>query len=463
MRYKLEKYEPLDLLIPERLDLVVKYLYIKAKIEGENFEYFKNLYIKHINKRTGGKQYIYEYIDGKHIPKSIKTNVDDYLNDFDKLIDSFISNGFNKEYFIPISGMNRLLLDGSHRASCSLYFNESPFVKIENRLGKKWDYIWFKINDFKEDEINNILNTYIELKIKNIFAFILWSPVEEHWDNIEREIMKNRKIVFSKDYTFSVSGFKEIVYEVYSYEFGIKLPENIDKKLMYLKEYGPKLRLIFLEIEKPQYIEMRGGKICNQILNIKNEIRDKYDSIVEKEKFITIHTTDNAEHSEHLRRIFMSSKNLKDLNRRRMNSYREVFLEWLEEYIATLDEWGISVNDCCIVGSGPMEVLGIRDSTDIDFILHSNIRDKLFDEKSKALSENVDVVHKGYHEYNNDFNPISDDDIIMNSNYHFYFRGLKFVNIEIVRDRKANHKRPKDVTDIGLIDKFIKNTNIESN
>lgn len=456
MSSRIKKCKPLDLLVPERLDLVVKYLYIIAKQESQNFEYYKNLYLKHIEKRTGGKQYIYEYKKGKPTPQGEKLNLDDYLYYFDKLINSFTVNGFKSEFFIPISSLNGILLDGAHRAACSIYFTEAPFIKKEERNGRSWDYKWFINNDFNDEELNDILNTYLKLKKNHIFVCILWSPVEDYWNDIETDVANNSKIVFSKDYTFHRDSFNQVVNDVYSYEFGTILPKKIEKKIEVLSRYTPKIRFILFELDKPKYLERGSDKLCIQVSNMKTSVRDKWDSLVRKEMFVTLHASDNISHTDYIRRIFMSSNNLRIMNQRRDRTYRITFLNWLEEYKRIIESYDISQDDCCIVGSGPMEVLGIRDSTDIDFILITKVRDRLFSEKSKSLSENVDLVHKGYHEYNNDCNPISDNDIIMNPNYHFYFRGLKFANIEIIQERKKNHKREKDVIDTGLIDNFMR-------
>lgn len=46
--------DPLVFLIPSRLDLVIKYIYAKSYLENNLTDEIKNLYIKHIEKRTGG-------------------------------------------------------------------------------------------------------------------------------------------------------------------------------------------------------------------------------------------------------------------------------------------------------------------------------------------------------------------------------------------------------------------------
>lgn len=455
MKLDIIEYSPLEIFVPERLDLIVKYMYIKSKIEGINRDLYTNLYIKHITKRTAGKQFVFEYIDGYPVPTAKKLGIKDYLVHFDKLIDSFYSSGFQRDFFIPISKVNGILLDGAHRAACAAYFNKSPFIVIENRIGKNWDYTWFEVNGFYENELNLILSTYIKLKKDKLFFFVLWAPVIDYWTDIEMEITEKLKIVFTRDYDFSSNNFAEVVNDLYSYEFGLSLPKKIQKKIEALSSFKPVFRILLVEVGKPTYTRSLGKDMCVEVVDIKSKIRGKYDHVVRHKDYITIHSSDNSDHTGYMESFLISSNNILNLKRRKVDSYREEFLLWLEEYSEVLKSYGILTNECCIVGSGPMEVLGIRDATDIDFVMDNKKRMKLFDEKSRALSDNIDLVHLGYHEYNNSDNPIPDDEIINNPNYHFYFRGFKFANIELVRDRKYNHRRTKDVLDVNLIDGFF--------
>lgn len=453
---KLERRDPINLLVPERLDIVVKYLYIKSKIENTNFQHYKELYIRHILKRTGGNQYIYEYKNGIPVAVSKKISIQDYLHYFDELIESFQTKGFKSEYFIPVSIKNNILLDGAHRAACSIFFNLKPYIVNESRSGRSWDYNWFNENGFNKDELNEIINTYYKLKNDNTFSCILWGPLKKQWDNIEKEISSEHKIIMARNFTFTERTFEAIVHDIYSEEFGTNLPDKINKKIAYLKNYPLELRFLLIHVNRPEYINQnKQRKVCRQILEMKEYIRDRCNDIVEKNKFITIHASDNKEHTEHMKNIFLNRNNINYIKLRRNNIYRNQFLKWLTEFENVLKGFDISKEECCIVGSGPLEVIGIRNSTDIDFILISEKREVMFDNKSKSLSKNVDLVHKGYHEYNNFVNPISDDEIIKNPKYHFHFRGFKFANINIIRDRKDNHRRPKDLLDVQLIDNFF--------
>src|SRR5690606_27486756 len=93
------------LLVTERLDIIIKYLYIEAYIEKKNYRYYLDLYKRHIAYRTGG-------IEDK------KRSINEYIKEFNTLIDSIRINGFDKNFAIPVSKYNGIILNGAHRLAC---------------------------------------------------------------------------------------------------------------------------------------------------------------------------------------------------------------------------------------------------------------------------------------------------------------------------------------------------------
>ncbi|MFT4261026.1 MAG: hypothetical protein ACMXX9_01185, partial [Candidatus Woesearchaeota archaeon] len=84
-----------------RLDIIIKYLYVKSYVENNNYEYYKKLYLTSIKIINGGFE-------------DNKKSIDDFLNKFNKLITSIQKKGFNKKYSIPI-GKDGIILNGAHR------------------------------------------------------------------------------------------------------------------------------------------------------------------------------------------------------------------------------------------------------------------------------------------------------------------------------------------------------------
>lgn len=437
------EYEQIQqLLLPERLDIIIKYLYIESYIANKNYSYYLDLYKRHIAFRTGGVE-------------DSKRSISDYVRGFNNLIDSIKTDGFDINCPIPVSITNGIILNGAHRLACCLYFKVGCYVTYSDTKGISWDYDWMMKNGFSNDMVN-VLHKYVELKHKNTFLAILWAPVESHWGEIIEIIKKNHKIVGVINYELSSLQLSSVIEDIYSFEFGVLTAPNIKEKTSILMKYKPKISLVAINIEAPKYIKDNSKDVCVQSLETKEVIRQIMKDQIDINKYVTVHTSDTPMHNIHISNVLLNTHSFEALKTRKNVEYRREFLEWLDEYDRVLRDIEVDKKDCCIVGSSTLEVFGIRKSTDVDFIMSSPQRERIFPDTCKNLSKNVDVVTKGYHlRANGDYEKYNDNQIIYDADKHIYFRGLKFADLRIIYDRKASEKRPKDLKDVILIDKFM--------
>jgi hypothetical protein len=124
----------------------------------------------------------------------------------------------------------------------------------------------------------------------------------------------------------------------------------------------------------------------------------------------------------------------------------------LEDYLLTLNKHNIK--DSIIVGSTPLDLFGLRRTTDIDFCLSEQERkEKGFDEKPKRLGISTDIVSQRPNYLRGE---ISDYSLMTNPNYYFVYRGFKVATLEIMKKVKSILNREKDKEDCLLIENFIK-------
>lgn len=436
----INKEDTNNLLTSDRLDIVVKMLYIESYITKKRYDYFLDLYKRHIFLRTGGIE-------------DNKKNIEDFINVFNTLIDDFKVNGFDKNYPIPVSIHNNKIVNGAHRLACSIYFKTGCYIEYKNGYGNSWGYDWFIDQNINDHYLHDIMYKYIELKKENLYMAVLWGAIEQSWDKVENKIKSNQNIVGRIDYKFSKDEFITVVEEMYSYEFGVYPSNTIRNKIKSLLKYPTSFSLLIVEDNETSYIYREGIKTNKQAYITKTAIREMLHTEIDVDKYITMHTTDNSEHNLYISNILLNTFNLEVITKRKALASRKEFLKWLVEFKETLLRYNIDLNDCCVVGSSSLEVMGIRESTDIDFILKKEVRDKIFTDDFMLLSENVDIVCSGYHRSSSK-NIYSDDEIISDIDKHFYFKGIKFANIEIIKERKEYQKRPKDLKDVELIKSF---------
>ena len=153
-----------DFISDEHIDIMVKYLYIKAYLENNHYEKYKELYEKMQEKRIG------------------RSNV----KGFNRVINSFKQKGYLKKYPIPINSKGKML-NGSHRLACCLYFNINPYVVEMDEDDHYYNIDWFKENGFSNDEIREIENlkeqlikeyNKVKVEFENIYSAMI-TPLKD--------------------------------------------------------------------------------------------------------------------------------------------------------------------------------------------------------------------------------------------------------------------------------------------
>jgi hypothetical protein len=419
----MEFVNPKSLLSIGRLDIILKYLYITEYINKNSNSYLK-LYKKHIELRTGN-------IEDK------KTNSNDFVESFNHLIDSIKVNGFDAQYTIDVSVKNKFNLTGAHRLACALYFELEIPVNFLDEDGLSWDAEWFGKYRFEQDVIDELIYTYSSLK-NNVATFILWNAVSDVFDEITDELSKYTKIIYQKNIKLpKKDDVIELVNDIYAYEFGPLTSQTINDKAVTLAGYPVRVfRLVIVEYENE-----------SDVLKVKDRIREQTNKYVNKNLYLTIHSSDNAAHSNYLNELFLSKNNLNRLVMRGKAS--AVMSPWLDEFYTYILKSKFNIHDVCIVGSSSMDVMGIRESTDIDFILISQFRDKLYTSSVHQLTTNIDLAASGYLRLAG--SDVNDDVIINQINNHFIYKGFKFIDLTHVLMRKEKQCRAKDILDVKLI------------
>lgn len=95
----------------------------------------------------------------------------------------------------------------------------------------------------------------------------------------------------------------------------------------------------------------------------KTSCRDLARDTVAPGSFLSAHAASSRVETLNLARVLLSPNNLRQLSRRRAAAVRAEFVQWLAECRETCGRSGIGLDDICIVGSSPLEVIGIRPST----------------------------------------------------------------------------------------------------
>jgi len=133
-----------------------------------------------------------------------------------------------------------------------------------------------------------------------------------------------------------------------------------------------------------------------------------------------------------------------------MNSRLSVkSIDGIEHLTQLVEEYDISTEDFCLVGSSALAVRGLRDNGDIDIVIaggKGTINPNSFE---KISIQSRKYTHLG----------ISDNDLIYNGENYDEVDGFKITRPEIVYSHKKLKRRDKDIRDISLLHDYKKQTN----
>lgn len=128
--------------------------------------------------------------------------------------------------------------------------------------------------------------------------------------------------------------------------------------------------------------------------------------------------------------------------------------------VKEIKKLGFPKGSYVVFGSGPLTVRGIRKTSDIDLVVTKDLYEKLKNKgwkehifpsgKKVVIRKNVEIAPNW--DYGN-YNP-SLEELLETADY---FEGIPFVNLKEVIKWKKAFRREKDLEDIKLIEKHLKN------
>lgn len=285
-----------DLIIPERIDLTVKYYFIQCRETGDNLAFAEELYTKHIEAFTDG---MYLEFGNKE-----KNSIQKYIDTFCNLMDDMKQNGFHPEISLIPVGKENVLLDGAHRAAIAAYFGQKVKVIRFQHLSVCFNHKYFRKHLLEEKYIEFMVKEYCKLK-QNTYMVFLWPRAYKY-----RAIVMNRlgqngsKFIYSNKVKIPFEQFFPLVYQIYQREPWVGNEQNhyrgALKKAQLCYEKEGRMKIFVIE-----------GIAPSQISQVKADIRKELGL-----KKNSLHITDKKEETLEALDIIMSIGKSKDINGR---------------------------------------------------------------------------------------------------------------------------------------------------
>lgn len=430
-----------SLVSAERLDIGIKWLLMRDIMNHQENPSIRSLYARHIYAWTQGRE--------GFMPTSgkIKDGINEYIDSAKKLIEEISENKCNPEYAVPISADNEPL-DGVHRIAACIEADIPLWVR--KRPGLKPDikpYTWYLENGFTTSDMQRIYHAFCDLYQGQYGILVLFSPAKDLWNFMLKQLEHKFQVVGYVDIELESNyiAFENLINDMYFYKWAYGSKQILDKINM-LKLSELKIRVVIISDKK-----CNGENLYEQLREFKLALREStYFDLGNIE--LQFHSSDNEAEARHLCRVLLSPNNLKYVQHRFKPSYRKDFIDALINLKKTLIERNVPIENICIINSSSMEVMGIRESCDVDFICLEENKNALFDlyPLSQATAKTA-----GIHELSIDYYTAEKArQYILDDNYHFIFFGFKFLNLELVREKKMAHNREKDKKDLRLLDLY---------
>lgn len=432
-----KKIDPKEIMSSERLDIIPRYLLFKGLIDHNLSDHVKSLYARTILTWNAGEEKI-----GIFSPRC-KKGVEEHIKGAQELIQSMLKKGYEQEKYIPLSG--GIPLDGAHRMAASIVLGKDVWVHEIAGNPPRMTYNWFEDNGFSIKDRIAILRGFADI-YRSCGILLLYSPAAQFEDYVLSRIRERLTIVGCVDLDFSNNfyAFENFINEIYHTYQG---NSSMKRKIHFLKMYPLVVKVILVSDEKNKKCNLYG-----EITQLKLEIRDKLTIDIPAEAYCTIHGTDSVEEFEELKKVCLSHNNFDQLYHRVNTAYRKKFIDMLDELKLECVQRKIPIQDVCVVGGGVLEVMGIRETHDIDVIVYPKHKARITELGGTKLSENVEVVTSGYFIGGGDVD-LNETAVIDDADLHFIFYGCKFANLELVKKRKESKvfHREKDEEDLRLI------------
>lgn len=356
-----------------------------------------------------------------------------------KLCQSIKENGFYEESFIPL-GKKSKPYDGLHRLAAAIAAGENIYVHdYSDRYALDCNMEWFKNEGFSFDDRLRIVRGFTDVYPGKCGMFVLYAPFDNLWEYMQKQIGNQFKIIDVLDFHYEDNyiAFENVLRQIY-WDWNY-YSEWLTRKLNLLSLAKLEYRIIVVSDENEK--SKNSDEFYKKIRKLKLQLRESLFIDIDARVPIQIHASDTEDEFLHLKKLFLSANQYKWDMRKIQKYYRPWFLNTLDKLKNWCKNNSISLDDVCVVGSGVMELYGIREANNINFVIKDNVIANIEClDKDLEIKDTYAILENG--------NILPNNLLISSDEYHTIFSDIKFCNPEFVYRNKKNRENEKDLLDI---------------
>lgn len=405
--------------IDNRFDIIMKYIYARDYHLNVDSLWSEELYIEHIRSFNG-------FIEGTG---SEKLGKDEFINSFIETLQSIETNGFNSTFGkIPL-GSDNTPTNGAHRLAACILHGKKPDFEPLQALGPVYDYKFFADRGLAHKFLDQTAIEYSKLE-KNSFLLFIFPSINEITNDGMKIIENVGEVIYKKEISLTITGQTRLMRQLYKGENWVGAIDD---------EYSGaqrKAKWCFQGKNDVQIFLLKSN--LDALIQAKLEFRELYGMGNH-----SIHSTDTQEETIRISQQVFNKNSIHFINNAKEKGFSK-YTELLTAYKGWLKESDVDQDHFCIDTSTVMAAYGMRDSRDLDYI---NLGEGTLD------CPNAEI---GNHNSELQYHPATKDEIICNPSCHFYYDGVKYASLDIIKEMKKNRNEVKDRHDIQLIDSFLK-------
>lgn len=407
----------------QRPDIAIKYLYANAKIRlGKVPESIRRAYLESIFSFN----FFFEEVPLKIGPHSFEVS-------FDKLIESLQASGFDLNKEPILVAPDGYVVNGAHRTAISaalgLYI---PTQRANPR--ERYCYEYWERKPLKLKFLDLATLTQVSLS-PTVRALLVHSVVPETEDLRIREIISRSgaKLLGVGLATLSLDGYVNLKKINYLFPHGAAPPSwpgsrksgftGLHRHALGSIGRSP-IRVFFLD-----------SSLGDGLESIKIKLRAERHS--DHNRF---HTTDTHAETMMVAQSVLHEGSTQILNNRDFRLHTKMDRA-LDQGALGGTLWAVLASEILVGGSGALDAAGIREARDIDLV----------SEVPRDFKSEIDSHSE------QDWYSCPTQELTLDPEKHFFFRGVKFVSLEeILKLKKLRRLGTKDKLDVSLIRKWEK-------
>lgn len=404
--YETKWVDPVGLVSPNRIDLVLKIAFLQAEQLGMLSA--MHIYRSDIAAQTSGT---FTEVGNKR-----KDSFQAYLRDFHTIHDALANGNFDWSHSPVVLAADGSLANGAHRVACGL-FTGQQVLAVQTEV------------PVQDCSIRNLGRRGLDAGVYEqalvlalpflgpLALLFVWPSAGNLDSSIEHEL---GKAIFHKRIDLTSKGKRNLLTDLYAES------EWFKESALFVSPLEIKVRECFPGQENNVEVFLFAGEDAAVAARLKQRIRQS-----KGVRFSVAHSTDTVAEARTLCELLLTQGGRHFVNhsdRVKCDSAQiatDIQVEILNE--------GLHPNEVIVDGSAVLALYGLRKMADLD-LLCAERSSKPCRSPQEATFHGVPVV-----------------DLIFDPAYHFSWRGVKFLSLHYLMEFKRSRGEPKDLRDLGII------------